>query len=575
VPANPVVTELIRSKIDSLSDEMLHLLYRSAYSTLMRESRDCSYLATTHRGELVTGGHLHYRFALQNLMASHAIADGDIYITNHPYQAGVQHTPDLMVMLPVYLNGRHIAFSCTTAHKSDVGGAVVGSASMTSTDLFQEGLLIPILKIGHIEGQGFELDENILSMISNNVRNPDLFIGDMRAQIGVTLVGRERICKIAELYGVEALFDSYEAMLDYSDRTLRRSLERWPDDSVTVEGFLDNDGVNLDTPVRYELTVTKSGDTIVFDFSGSDDQTDGPVNMQKPYMEGAVFGALLAMTDPSAGFNDGMRRPVEVIVREGSVFSPHFPAPVGAASVVNHRLQHLIQEALGHFAPEKAVANGGGSGGTLALLWSDDLGGKTSRSMQYEVLGTGGGAWNGHDGTDGTGPLGITPVEILEFQFPMRIKRFELIEDSGGAGEFRGGCSYRREYECLAPATLNRRADRGRFPAHGIAGGHPGSLSRFVLDSGTADERAVPIAGNYQFAAGDSFMVEGSGAGGYGDPLRREIAAVARDLAIGRVSRRSATDDYGVVFDAAGEIDPEATAEHRRDLAHQAVASNS
>ena len=309
--------------------------------------------------------------------------------------------------------------------------------------------------------------------------------------------------------------------------------------------------------MRFELTVTKSGDSLTFDFTRSDDQTRGPVNMQRSYMENAVFGGLLAMTNPSASYNDGMRRAVQCLTRKGSVFEPNFPAPVGAATIVSHRVWDLVLEALGHFVPGEAVANGGGSGGTLALLWSDPAGSATSRSMQYEILGTGLGASSDQDGCDGTSASGqnmpITPIEILETQFPMRIRRFELIEDSGGAGEFRGGMSYLREYECLAPATLNRRADRGKYPGHGIDGGREGSLGRLVMNAGTEREREVPPAGTYHLEAGETFAICGSGAGGYGDPHRRDAAAVApRRARTAGVSKRRGGRSTGWSSEATG-----------------------
>jgi N-methylhydantoinase B len=562
--SDPVITEIIHSKVNSLTEEMLYLLYRSAYSTLMRENRDCSFLATTPTGELLTEGPRYYRFAIQNLLSRYEVHEGDIFMTNHPYESGVQHTPDLLVMVPIFAGEQHIGFSCATAHKSDVGGAVVGSASSESTELFQEGLLIPILRVGRFTEEQFELDDNVIQIISTNVRNPDLFLGDMRAQIGVTRVGRDRILDLARTFGTSDLLESFEEILNSGERMMRHHLSRWADDSITVEGFVDDDGINRDRPVRFEMKVTKRGDSLTFDLSGSDDQATGPVNMQRSYMENAVFGGLLAMTDPSASYNDGMRRPIQFVTRKGSVFEPNFPAPVGAATIVSHRVWDMVLEALGHFVPTEAVANGGGSGGTLALLWSSRSGSATSRSMQYEILATGLGASSDQDGCDGTSASGqnmpITAIEILETQFPMRIRRFELIEDSGGAGEFRGGMSYLREYECLAPATLNRRADRGKFAAHGINGGREGSLGTLVLNEGTDRERAVPPAGTYHLEPGDTFAIRGSGAGGNGDPLRRDPLAVQRDVRAGLVSRRAALEVYGVALADDGGIDDEATA---------------
>ncbi len=572
-----MTTEIVRTKLETLGEEMLYLLYRSAYSTLMRETRDCSYRMTTPTGALVTDGAVNYQFAVENLLNLHNFGENDIWIANHPYQIGVQHTPDLMVIVPVYSNGIHVAFSCATAHKSDSGGALVGSVSMLSTEIYQEGLLLPLMKLGESHEGGYDLDDRIIRMISANVRDPDLYIGDMRAQIGVTLVAKKRIQALAESVGVETLLGVYEEILDHGERKMRRHLRQWRDGEVTVESFLDSDGITRDQPVRYELTVRKIGDSITLDFSGSDDQTAGPVNMLPPYMEGfSVYPSLLAMTDPSALFNSGMRRPVSVITREGSVLNPRLPAPVGATTTVAYRTTDLVLEALGYFAPERAAANGGGAGGSTALLWKTPLGAKGSRAMQYEVLATAQGATNVSDGCSGTGALfynnPTTPIEILELQFPVRIERFELIRDSGGPGEHRGGLSYRREYRCLAPAMLNRRADRGKFPGKGVHGGKPGSVAKLFLNPGTEKEQRVAIAGRYEFLAGESFMGEGAGGGGYGDPFLRAPEAVARDVALGYVSRDSAEHDYGVIIDENGQLLPEATERRRQEGRTQASA---
>ena len=575
-----MTVEIVRTKLETLGEEMLYLLYRSAYSTLMRETRDCSYRMTTPTGALVTDGAVNYQFAVENLLKDFQVEENDIWIANHPYQIGVQHTPDLMVIVPVFHQGVHVAFSCATAHKSDSGGALVGSVSMLSTEIYQEGLLLPLMKLGESNGIGYNLDDRIIRMISANVRDPDLYIGDMRAQIGVTLVAKQRIQALAESVGVEILLGVYEEILDHGERKIRRHLSEWDDGEITVESFLDSDGITRDRPVRYELTVRKAGDALTFDFSGSDDQTAGPVNMLPPYMEGfSVYPSLLAMTDPSALFNSGMRRAVSVITREGSVLNPRLPAPVGATTTVAYRTTDLVLEALGHFAPDRAAANGGGAGGSTALLWKVPRGERGSRAMQYEVLATAQGATKMSDGCSGTGALfynnPTTPIEILELQFPVRIERFELITDSGGPGKNRGGLSYRREYRCLAPAMLNRRADRGRFPGKGVHGGKPGSVAKLFLNPNTDHESQVPIAGRYEFLTGESFMGEGAGGGGYGNPLERDAVLVQRDVTLGYVSRISAETDYGVVISQDNEVDWEATQRRRELLSRNISIENS
>jgi N-methylhydantoinase B len=559
-----MTTEILRSKLETLSAQMEYQLASSAYSTLMRESRDCSYCLTTPSGARVTDGFSRDQFAIEQLISHHDVQPNDIWISNHPYEIAMQHAPDLLVAVPIYYDGVLLGFSETIAHKSDIGGSMAGSASMVSTEIYQEGLLLPLMKLGEATDDGFELDDRIIRLITANVRDPELFMGDMRAQIGVTLVARRAIQGIAESYGPEVLLGAYEEILRLGERMMRRHLSGWPDGEVTVEAFIDSDGVNRDRPVRFEVVVTKVADTIRFDFSGSDDQTTGPTNIPQAYMEStAVYPPLLSMTEPAASFNSGMCVPVEVIARPGSVFNPRYPAPVGASTTIMFRIRDMVFEALSHFVPDQAVANGGGIGASTAILWKPPEGVSSTRTMQYENLMSAQGASDGHDGCSGCSPSfhssQITPIEILESQYPLRIGTFELMTDSGGPGKYRGGLSYRREYCCLAPATLNRRADRAKFPGYGVRGGSPGALARLILDQGTERERDVPIAGRYEFEAGESFMGEGAGGGGYGDPFERDPLAVAHDVKIGYVTRDAAERNYGVVLTEDGLVDEAAT----------------
>jgi len=560
--ATVLEVEVTRTRLEAAIAELTYLLYRSAYSTLMRESRDCSIFLLSPKGDIVVNGLTHghrmnYHHFIRALLERFPdMAPGDIYLSNHPYEASIPHTPDLGVVVPAFCDGVLVGFGCSIAHKPDFGGSVVGSASMGATHLFQEGLLLPPLRYR----RNGVVNEVVDQVISANVRNPDLFFGDMRAQLGVTQVGAERITAIARQFGTTTLFEVFDELMDQGERNLRRCLASWPDGSVSVEGFMDNDGVDLERPVRLALSVTVSGDEITFDTTGSDDQTVGPVNMTIPFVEAGIFYALIALADPDFGYNDGMRRPVRLVSRKGSVLDPVPPAPVGAATSVNHRFVDLCFEALGQFMPARSIAHSGGSGGTLAFNWQMDLSG--ARALQYEVLGSAMGAMAERDGISGVAVyatnLAITSVEILESQFPMRVRRFELIKDSGGPGRTRGGLSYRREYEAVNAATVSRRAERGRFPARGVAGGLPGSVARVTLDKGDGD-LPLPIAGQYRVAPGEIFRVEGAGGGGMGDPRTRDPELVALDVRRGYVSRDSARELYAVVLDEELCVDAGAT----------------
>jgi N-methylhydantoinase B len=264
-------------------------------------------------------------------------------------------------------------------------------------------------------------------------------------------------------------------------------------------------------------------------------------------VEACVFYALIGALDPKLHFNDGMREVVRFKYAPATVTNASPPAPVSSYQSANLRLVDAILEALAHFAPKRAVAHSGASG-AMAISWKG--GGRPGQpTLQYEILGSAYGGGNGNDGASAVAPhlsnLHITPIEILESEFPCRITAFEMVQDSGGAGEFRGGLAFRRKYELLQDASVVRRYDRARFPPGGVAGGKAGRPSRFVIRLGAPDEETTPASGRYELRAGESFMLEGAGGGGYGEPGKRDSAALKRDIAEGYVSPAAAVREYG------------------------------
>lgn len=566
--ATVLATELARSRLTATIGELTQLLYRSAYSTLMRESRDCSISLLSAEGDVLVDppGPFHgssYHYLVRRVLERYGndLAANDVFMSNHPYDAGIPHTPDLAVVVPAFVDGELIGFSASIAHKSDFGGSVIGSASMGATQLYQEGLLLPLTRVARGDEHA-ELNHGVMDIIAANVRTPDLFFGDMRAQLGVTRLGASRLADLAAHAGLEVTRSCFAMLLDQGERALREVIAGWPDGETAVTGYLDNDGIRLDRPVRITVCVRIIGDCIEFDLSDSDDQALGPVNMTPMYGDSAVFYSVISCATPDFGFNDGIRRVVSIKRRPGSLFDPGPLAPVGAATSMQHRLVDLCFEALGSLVPDAGSAHSGGSGGTVGIEWaSSDKGG---RSFQYEVLGTAMGAVHDSDGVSGVTAyytnLGITPVEVLESQYPVRINRFELITDSAGAGLYRGGLSYRREYEALSAASVRRRSERGRFPARGIAGGQDGAVARVSIRRADGTLEEMPVAGTYELSPHDLLTIEGSGAGGYGDPRARPAELVLADVRAGMVSAKAAADEYGVVIDERREVDQSATA---------------
>ncbi|HZT50632.1 MAG TPA: hydantoinase B/oxoprolinase family protein, partial [Stellaceae bacterium] len=348
--------------------------------------------------------------------------------------------------------------------------------------------------------------------------------------------------------GGDTVTGAFAAILGGTARALAAALRALPDGTASAEGFMDDDGVELDKPVKFAVTVTVKAGAITFDFSASGAQAKGPVNLRPSMIEACVFYSLIGALDPEMRFNDGMRDVVALKFAPRTVTNASPPAPVSSYQKANLKLVDVILAALAQFRPDRAIA-GSGSSGSLLVNWHE--GGRPGHaSLQYEIFASAYGGGAGHDGASMVAThlsnLHITPIEILESEFPCRITEFAPIPDSGGAGAFRGGTAFRRRYELLQDAVVVRRYDRARFPSSGLAGGRDGRPSRFVLVAKDGTERAAPSSGSFRLAAGEGFYLEKAGGGGYGDPKRRSRDAIARDLAEGDITPEAAEREYGV-----------------------------
>jgi len=548
--ADAITMQVVRNRVASLMQEMHYHFYRSGYSTIIRESRDFSCVILDRSGGLIVAPPMFfhapvYRHLVGKILELHRgnIHAGDMFVCNHPYDGGLPHVSDMAFVAPIISGATLIGFAGSIAHKADVGGVMPGSTSANATEIFQEGLLLPPVKIF---SRG-EFNDDLERLILANSRQPDLVRGDMHAQMAATRMGAERILESCARFGAAAIMDAFAALLHGAAEELRAAIKVLPDGEAAAEGFMDNDGVELERPVRFAVTVRVKNGEITFDFSNSDRQAKGPINLRPSMVEACVFYALIGALDPKLHFNDGMREVVRFKYAPNTVTNASPPAPVSSYQAANLKLVDVILEALAPFRPERAVANAGSSG---ALLISWQGGGRPGQpAMQYEILGSAYGGGNGNDGASALAThlsnLHITPIEILESEFPCRITAFDLARDSGGAGEFRGGLAFRRTYELLQDATVVRRYDRAKFPPNGVAGGKPGSRSRFVIRLGTKDEQETPASGRYELRAGERFLLQSAGGGGYGDPKRRDRAALAHDIAEGYVSAAAAKRDYG------------------------------
>jgi N-methylhydantoinase B len=546
-----ITIQILRNKISSLVEEMHYHFYRSGYSTIIRESRDFSCVILDPEGRLIVAPPMFfhapvYRHLVGGILQLYAtpgaITDGDVFVSNHPYEGGLPHVSDMAFVAPVFMDGAIVAFAGTIAHKADVGGTVAGSTSANATEMYHEGVLVPPIKICDAGRALPDIERLILA----NSRQPELVRGDMQAQIAVTQMGAARTKELCQRFGAGTVTDAFAAILQGAAAELKAAIARLPSGTASAEGFLDSDGVVVDQPVKLAVSVTIQDGEATFDFSASDPQAKGPINLRPPMVEACVFYCLLGSLDPRLHFNDGMRDVVQLVLAPRTVTNAAPPAPVSNYQMVNLMLVDVILEALGKLNPARAIAHSGASS-ALGIAWAKARPGQSA--MQYEIAGSAYGAGVGYDGATATtthlSNLHTTPIEILESEFPCRISRFALVANSGGAGQWRGGLSLLREYELLEDAAVIRRFNKTRFPPQGLGGGKAGARARFVVRPGTRQELETKASARVEMKAGERFLLQSAGGGGFGDPRRRDRAALARDLAEGYVSPDGAKRDYG------------------------------
>lgn len=529
---------------------MHYHFYRSGYSTIIRESRDFSCVILDKRGRLIVAPPMffhapfykHFVDRTLELYSDHRLKDGDIIVSNHPYEAGVPHVSDMAFIAPIFFDNNLIGFSGSCAHKADIGGTNPGSTSANSTEIFHEGLVLPPMKITETGDYNQELERLILT----NSRQPELVRGDIRAQIAATTMGVTRMKEHCARFGPNTITNSFAAILTSAAVEMEAALAALPDGQSSADGFMDDDGVEMDRGVYFAVTVTKTGSNITFDFSKSQHQAKGPVNLRPSMVEACVFYSLIGCLGPTMQFNDGMRDVVNFIFAPRTVTNAEAPAPVSSYQKANLRLTDILLEALAVFNPSRGIA-GSGSSGSLSINWHQ--GGRAGHnSLQYEILGSAYGGGEGNDGCNATAThlsnLHVTPIEIIESEYPCRITNFSMVTDSGGAGQHRGGVAFRRQYEVMQDCTVIRRYDRYKYPPPGAKGGENGGRSKFVIRVGTKEETLTPSAGKFELKAGESFYLESAGGGGFGDPKKRTHERIKRDVAEGYVSPKAAKEKY-------------------------------
>ncbi len=563
-----VELEIIKASLDGIVQEMQNSLFRTGYSTIVRESQDASCAIMNSVGDVVAQ-HVVLPLHIGSFPACceavirtyDDIAEGDAFLINHPYEGGSPHAPDMCVITPVFADGLLIGFCGSIAHKSDIGGPVPGSCSGQAKEIFNEGLHLPAVRYQ----RGFERNGEIERIIAANSRTPELVLGDIRGQLGSSRLGEQRLKELCTKYQRDHVLASFDRLLALACLRMKAAIAEWNDGRYEAQRFVDDDGVRLNQPVKIHLVVEKKGDEITFDFTGSDDQTVGPANIRPPLVRGAIAYCLIALVDPHIFINSGLMKSFGLKVRDGSVMNPRFPAPLNTYNPTVHATVEAVFAALTNIVPQKARADGCGSRSII-------LGGRSTKAgqsyVQYEILGGGGGARASKDGASGTSVnqsnAKIAPIEIIESEFPTRVLRFELIRDSGGVGTFRGGLGIRREYVNLQDARFSIRSTKHVIAPNGAAGGGQGRTGDIVVNAGREGEKRLPTRyADYPLKAQDVFCLDTPGGGGLGEARQRDPERVLQDVNEGYVSCEAAARDYGVKLIQQGRkfvLDAEGTA---------------
>ena len=549
---DPVTTEVVASRLREAASVMEYVLYHSGYSPILRESKDGSAALTDHEGRVViVSGGLQYHFtayrqAVQAVLARYpadTLKPGESFISNDPYKCGNPHVPDLMAITPVFHGGELIAFGVSLAHKSDVGGIVPGSSGAAAREVYHDGILIPPVRFQTDAG----IDEAVEAILANNSRVPDVVLGDLRAQVGCTRLGGERLAALCDEYGREVVREVMASVIALTERRVRKELAAWTDRSAEAEGLLDHDGVTKGQPIAVRVRATKTGDRLTIDFTGSSPQTLGPVNLMRATTEAAALMAVLTTCDPTIPTNAGLRESVDFVLPEGLVVNPRFPATMNLYFPTAHLVYNTVLTALGQLNPARAVAPSGLGSGAITIGYRKSRVGKPA--VLYEILHTSLGGTSLHDGVAMVMVMNHftpgTPVEIFESEYPLRVRAYEIVQDSAGAGKFRGGIGYAREFEVLEDSVLTVRSSNHAIAAPGYGGGLSPPPSRVVLNPDRDDRVEIDILETRHLTAGDVIRFERSGGAGYGPPRERAPELVRDDVRNGYVSPKVAAEVYG------------------------------
>ncbi len=538
-----ITVEVVKNALNGIAQEMQTTLERTAHSQAIREVGDASSSLFDASGQLIAQAlSLPIQLAgssvaVKKIMESYPpdkMREGDVFILNYAYYGG-SHPPDIILVMPYFRLGRLSGFGCSYAHQVDVGGMLPGSTPPLSTELFQEGLLIPPLRL--IDAG--RINETLISIINANSRKPNSVMGDMRAQLASLSLGSARYDETLTRFGEETIGRAVTEMIERTRIGFRRLIKEIPDGTYEYEDVLDDDGFD-DTPIPIRVKITVADEVLTVDFTGTSKQVRGSLNCPFANSLSAVYAALKIFLDPHDEIpnNEGCYAAISVVLPQGSLLNPNPPGSVSSRPETQARISNVIMGALGLALPERAVAQDHGQVAIYRMSGTDPNTGKFF--YKSEPLP---GGWGGRSYSDGpdvvdfpVSNLNNTPIEAMEMQFPLRVERYELRAGSGGEGRYRGGLGLRRDVRALAKMDLSVRAERHRFAPRGILGGGDAKKGEFIVTRTDGRRENLPCkAAGIVLAPGDVLTVLTPGGGGYGPATERDPALIEKDIRQGKI----------------------------------------
>ena len=552
---DPILIEVMKNELISIGEDMGITLKRTARS-LAAQTGDFSTSIVDEEGRILAQGfaiglQIGYVTGVMPLVLAKfrdKLVPGDIVISNDPY-GGASHLPDLILVSPIFWESKVAGYVVSVLHHSDIGGRFPGGTGIRCTEIYEEGLRIPTVKLYHAG----VADEAVFQIIESNVRTPDEVVGDLQAQAAACQRGVQGFQRLLEKYGLPTVQQCNEQLRSYSELMIRKGIASIPDGEFSAEEFFEDDGIG-GAGIALKATVRISGDTVAVDFSGSANQVKIAINVPFNLTAACAYISLISVFAGHAPINAGLLRPISVTAPPGSILNPIFPSAVGARGMVMWRIIDLIYAAMAQAAPGRVFA--GGDGGVNTLLFQPDKREGTRKMNTRDVFASGWGARPNQDGVEGVVPMALgglfrsVSAEMLEQVSPVMLEGCGFVSDTGGAGRFRGALSVYRKYRFLCDGFIIVRNCRVTSLPKGLAGGRDGTASRVTLTSGGV-ETELPLKSmvDMRVREGDVLMFVQPGAAGYGDPAQRDRQQVIDDVLDEKITREYAHSVYGVVLE--------------------------